>query len=332
MLKTCIQQLMQGNDLTALQCQEALEEIISGANKEQVAAFLVLLHAKGETPEELQGIVQGMRDVMNKVSFDGALLDVVGTGGDNANTVNISTASAILAAACGVNVVKHGNRSVSSQCGSADLLEALDFKLDRTSEQVAGDIRKLGFAFCFAPNFHPAMKAIKTVRERLGVRTTFNLLGPLLNPANANCYLMGVFSEDYLDLLADTLIRLKVKHAIVVHSCGLDELSLLGPSVLVEIKNGKKERYTLDPKEFGFERCQLKDIQGGNAEKNKSLLLSAFSGKEGPIADTILLNTGAALYVANHASTIKEGIDMARKALKEGAALKFIERFKAQAK
>ncbi len=324
MLKTCIQQLMQGNDLTALQCQEALEEIISGANKEQVAAFLVLLHAKGETPEELQGIVQGMRDVMNKVSFDGALLDVVGTGGDNANTVNISTASAILAAACGVNVVKHGNRSVSSQCGSADLLEALDFKLDRTSEQVAGDIRKLGFAFCFAPNFHQAMKAIKTVRERLGVRTTFNLLGPLLNPANANCYLMGVFSEDYLDLFANTLLKLNVKHAMVVHSCGLDELTLLGPSTVVEIKNGKKKRYVIDPKEFGFEKCTLKDIQGGAVAQNAELLKAALSGKPGPITDTILLNTGAALYVAGISKDIKSGIHLAREKMKSGAALKLI--------
>ena len=325
MLDECIEQLEQGKNLSSEQAKAAINAILSDAeDMDTIAHFLILLHKKGETSEEMQGIIEAMRAVMKTVNIEGDILDVVGTGGDNANTVNISTASALLAAACGARVVKHGNRSVSSKCGSADVLEALGFSLEASPEEVIDAVNQRHFAFCFAPNFHPAMKKVKEIRESLGVRTTFNLLGPLLNPANANCYLMGVFSEDYLDLFANTLLKLNVKHAMVVHSCGLDELTLLGPSTVVEIKNGKKKRYVIDPKEFGFEKCTLKDIQGGAVAQNAELLKAALSGKPGPITDTILLNTGAALYVAGISKDIKSGIHLAREKMKSGAALKLI--------
>ena len=220
MLKAILTQLMAGQDLTLNEATSAFSAVLSDAPVEQVAAFLVLLHAKGETPEELQGLIQVMQAQMKKVRTDYPVLDIVGTGGDGANTVNISTAASLLAAACGAKVVKHGNRSVSSRCGSADLLEALGVRLDATAEQVSDDLHRHGLAFCFAPNFHPAMKAVKAVRQALGVRTTFNLIGPLLNPAQAQHLLMGVFSPDYLELMADTLLRLGVEHAMVVHSHG----------------------------------------------------------------------------------------------------------------
>jgi len=308
-------------DLTPTQCDALVDTIISGENQQEVATMLMRLHEKGETALELQAFVQAMKKHMIAVPYDGDLLDIVGTGGDNANTVNISTAASLLAACCGAKVVKHGNRSVSSQCGSADLLEALGFHLDSTPTQVLEDLSRTGFAFCFSPNFHPAMKAVKAVRKALGFRTIFNLLGPLLNPANANCYVMGVFSEKYLELFADTLIQLKVKHAMVVHSNGLDELTLLGPSEVVEVKNGKKKKYTLDPKRFGFSYCQLADIQGGDASYNAVLIEKALSGEAGPIADTIILNAAAGLYVAGLASTIELGIEIARSQLQSGKTL-----------
>jgi anthranilate phosphoribosyltransferase len=324
MLKEMIKKLMAGHDLTLIETQAAVSKVISGAPVEQTAAFLVLLHAKGETPEELQGLVNGMKAEMQTVTPHVPVLDIVGTGGDQANTVNISTASSLLAAACGANVVKHGNRSVSSRCGSADLLAALGVRLETSAEQVSNDLDHNGFAFCFAPSFHPAMKALKAVRKVLGVRTSFNLIGPLLNPAKAQHLLIGVFSPDYLDLIADTLMRLGVTHAMVVHSCGLDELSLIGPSEVIELHHGKKQSTTLDPKDLGFDYYPLEAIQGGDVTENKRLIMAALTGTPGAIADTIVLNTGVALYVADCVPSMAAGIALAKEKIKTGEALKMI--------
>lgn len=321
MLTDCIQKLIQKQDLNRIECQEALNEILHSENNPQIAAFLVLLHAKRETAEEVEGIVCAMRNVMNTLPVNEELLDIVGTGGDGANTVNISTAASILAASCGARVAKHGNRSVSSQCGSADLLEALGVAIDISPESVANCINELGIGFCFAPNFHPAMKKIKKIREELGIRTTFNMLGPLLNPAKAQHYLMGVFSEQYMDLLADVLLNLKVKHALVVHGCGLDELSTLGPAQVIEVTLHGKHYYSIDPKQFGFQYCQLQDLQGGDPNTNANLIKDAFSGKPSPIADTIALNAGVALYVADLVATIDEGVASALDHLKRQKAM-----------
>ena len=324
MLKILIEKLIQGKNLSSEESYSAVKGILAGATREQIAAFLVLLHAKGETPTELEGLVNALRATMTRVETDIPVLDIVGTGGDNANTVNISTASSLLAAACGAKVVKHGNRSVSSCCGSADLLELFGIQLDKTLDQIKTDLQQRGFAFCFAPNFHPSMNAIKAIRKSLGVRTSFNLLGPLLKPARASYLLIGVFHPNYLDVYADTVIKLGAKHAMIVHSCGLDELSLLGASRVIEIRDGQKEEKYLDPDDFGLPYCALEKIQGGDAEKNKQLIEKALTGTPGPIADTIIFNTGAALYVADIVSTVGEGIALAAEKIKTGDALKVI--------
>lgn len=324
MLRRIIEKLILKKDLAADEVGLAVNEILNDAPPEQVAAFLVLLHSKGETAEELQGLADALHEQMTPVATDYPVLDIVGTGGDNANTVNISTASSLLAAACGAKVVKHGNRSVSSKCGSADLLEAFGMVLDKKPEQILEDLRRHGFAFCFAPSFHPSMKRIKSVRKALGVRTSFNLIGPLLNPANAQHILLGVFSLEYLDLFADTLIRLGVKHAMVVHSCGLDELTLIGPAEVIEIRDGKKERKQLEPLDYGFSRTELKAIQGNEPEDNKRLIENALNGEPGPIADTIIFNTGVALYVADIVGSIEEGLVFAREKIQSGEALKVL--------
>jgi len=324
-LKKMIQQLMDHQELTRTAAYQALSEILAGAPNEQIAAFLVLLHAKGETPAEMEGLIKAMLERMKTVKIEGPILDIVGTGGDAANTVNISTAASLLAAACGARVVKHGNRSVSSRCGSADVLESLGFRLDSTPQEVIHDVKRRRFAFCFSPNFHPAMEVLKNIRSALGVRTSFNLLGPLLNPARAQHLLIGVFSPHYLDLLADTLLRLKVEHAMLVHSCGLDEISLLGPTDLVEVIHNKKCYRKLDPKEFGFQYCTLAEIQGGDIQQNTAILKRVFRGGPGPIADTIILNAAVGLYVSGTVSTIELGIERAAKVLRAGNVLEIMK-------
>ncbi len=325
MLVECIKKLMHGESLTSEQCAAALNEILQGADQRQVAAFLVLLHAKGETAQEVIGLVHAMQQQMLPLPVDIEAIDIVGTGGDGMHTVNISTAASLLAAACGVKVVKHGNRSVSSKCGSADALEAFGIALDMPPEKIITGLHEIGIGFCFAPQFHPAMKALKEVRAALGVRTTFNLLGPLLNPAKVKHILLGVFSPDYLDLLADVLMGLGVKHAFVVHGSGLDELNTLGPVDVIEIKYDEKSAFQLDPKQYGFEYGTLEELQGGDAADNIKILQEVFSGKKGALADTIALNAGAALYVADKVGTIEEGIVIAQAQLQQGAVLNLLQ-------
>lgn len=328
MLKALIQQLMQKENLTQEQCQNAVRLILDDADPLQVAAFLVLLHAKGETADEMAGIVKAMRDSMVRVPINNtSILDIVGTGGDGAHTINISTAASILVASVGVKVAKHGNRAVSSNCGSADLLEALGIKIDMSPDHVKECIENIGIGFCFAPAYHPATQKVKSIRSRLGVRTTFNLLGPLLNPASASHYLLGVYSEKHLNLIADCLQKLAVTHALVVSGQGLDELSLLGPAKVVEIRATEKREYELDPKDFGFDYCQLSDIQGGDPQKNAQLVSEIFDGKQGAMSDNIIFNAGVGLYVADHVTTIAEGIALARENLRQGKVLELIQKW-----
>ena len=229
MLTSYLQELIQQKDLSADRCQTAVQAIIAGAPAEQVAALLVLLHAKQETVDELFGIVKAMQAHMTTVPYDQPLLDIVGTGGDGANSVNISTAAALLVASLGVPVAKHGNRAVSSRCGSADLLAALDIPIHLSIEQTQDALRTNQFAFLFSPNFHPAMKAITPIRRSLSVHTTFNLIGPLLNPASPAFYLIGVYEKRLLNIFADVVQRLNIKRALIVHGNGLDEISCIGP-------------------------------------------------------------------------------------------------------
>jgi len=288
----------------------------------------VLLRAKGETPDEVEGIVRTMRDHMTAVDVDGPLLDIVGTGGDGAHTVNLSTTAAIVAASCGVRVAKHGNRSVSSKAGSADVLEVLGVKM-LDPDRIASCIEEAGVAFMFAPKFHPAMKHVVPVRKSLGVRTIFNILGPLLNPAGADRLFLGVFSPHLLDIYGKVLHGLGVEHALVVHCCGLDELAPIGVAEAVEIRKGHGvKRIKIDTLDMGIEKCTIADLRGGSKEVNAKIIREVLSGKrKDAIADTIALNAGAGLYVAGVASSIREGLKKAKHAMSSGLAMKQLNKW-----
>jgi anthranilate phosphoribosyltransferase len=329
MLTPYIQQLLQKRDLSVEHCQTAIQAIINGVSAEQAAALLVLLHAKPETAEELYGIVKAMQAHMLSVSYHQPLLDIVGTGGDGSHSINISTATALLVASLGVKVAKHGNRAVSSRCGSADLLTALKIPIYLSQAQVQHALDTQQFAFLFAPIFHPAMQTIASVRHALGVRTTFNLIGPLLNPTQPTHYLIGVYETRLLEIYADVLQKLNVKRAIVVNGNGLDEISCIGPVNVIEVTPLEKKRYTIDPNDYGFSYCSKASLQGGNAEKNKQLILAAFNGEQSPILDTIILNAAVALHLVNHCPNIEAGVTLATEAIQRGTVLSFIDRLRA---
>lgn len=325
MLNDIIQQLMHRQNLTAKQSKQVIEAMLQSDNEIQAAAVMALLHAKGETAEEVYGITDALAAHMQRIQCNKPLIDIVGTGGDGANSVNISTASSILVASCGVTVAKHGNRSVSSRCGSADFLESLGIKIDMPPKQVQRSIEQLNFGFCFAPTFHPAFKQIAKLRKALAVPTVFNLLGPLLNPASADYYLIGVYTPELMPLFAEVLLRKQIKHAMVVYGNGLDEISCLGKSSVIEIKNDQLLNTTIDPKDYGFSYCQLSELQGGDAQTNQKILLAALSGKPSAVLDTLLLNAGAAMYVADHCESIAIGIELAKQAIEYNKPLQLIE-------
>ncbi|CAM9684987.1 unnamed protein product [Heterosigma akashiwo] len=312
-LKAYIEKALEGKDLTAAETEEAWGRMLKGAEPNQIAALLVLLRAKGETPAEVAGMVRAMRSACVPVEAEGRLLDIVGTGGDGAHTINISTAAAVLAAACGAKVCKAGNRSVSSSCGSADVLEALGVRIDAAPAAVAQCVARCGVGFMFAPVNHPSMKAVAPVRRALGVRSAFNILGPMTNAAGAQ-RVVG-----YID------------HAVVIHGAGLDEISPLGPSTIVEVKNvapeGRPKKYKtktfkFDPRSVGVPRCSLEDLQGGDARRNAEELRTVLRG--GPHTDAkrdaVALNAGVGLYVYGLEPSIKKGIERAYKVLKSGKA------------
>lgn len=320
-LKSKIEKLMRGENLQSCDCQEALNEMLDPTvNPLQIAAFLVLLRKKRETVEELSAIVKTLREKMIKVPTDHTVLDIVGTGGDGFHTVNISTGSAILVASCGVKVAKHGNRSVSSLTGSADVLEALGVNIQLTPEQISKSILQIGIGFCYAPNFHPVTQALRELRKALNVSTTFNLLGPLLNPANAAHIILGVHDEALLPIMADVLINTGSDRSVVVHGMGLDEISCVGPAKILEVKQGEKQEWLLDPLELGFSHCNVSDLRGGGADVNAQILLDTFKGKRGPIADTFILNAAVALYIYGVHSSIAEALSHASDSLYSGAA------------
>lgn len=286
-----------------------------------MGAFLVLLRAKGETAEEIAGLAKAMHALCIPVKTPYDVLDIVGTGGDGIGSVNISTGATVIAAAAGAKVAKHGNRSVSSLCGSADVLEALGISVELGPAGVQKCLDDAGVAFMFAPTFHPAMKAVVPVRKALKVRTAFNMLGPMLNPADAAYGLIGVYSTSISNLMADALQRVGVKKALVVHSMGLDELTPMGPADVVEVAEGQPRRnYQLEPKDLGIPRCTVEDLAGGDATVNAKILMDAFGGARGPVADALNLNAGVALAAANVARDAKEGVAMAQEAQQSGRA------------
>jgi anthranilate phosphoribosyltransferase len=313
MLKEYIKKLIAKQDLTAKECELAAEAILETDIDSRIAAFLVLLRAKGETADEIFGIASAMRSHMRKIHTNYPVLDIVGTGGDGANTVNISTGASILAASCGVKIAKHGNRAVSSQCGSADVLEALGVKIDLPPEKVIACINKIGIGFCFAPIFHPAFAKLKDIRRNLGIPTCFNLLGPLLNPASAEHLLIGVNNNNLVNLFAEVLLKLKVKHALVFHGAGIDELSCLGATDALEITHGKIKQLIIDPQQLGFTKCRLQDLQGGSPQLNAQLLKQVFAGQQNAIADTLILNAAVALYICGKTESIAAAIPLVKK-------------------
>jgi anthranilate phosphoribosyltransferase len=301
----------------------------------QVASLLTLLRARKETAEEIAGMVRAMNAACRAVTFkeEKKLLDIVGTGGDGADTINISTASVVLAAACGATVAKAGNRSVSSACGSADVLETLGVKVDLNPTQVVECVEECGIAFLFAPINHPAMKAVAPIRKQLGLRTCFNILGPMVNAASAQRAVIGVFHEELLELIAATLKEVgRVDHAVVIHGVGLDEISPLGPASIVEIRNtapaGEKKTYTtrtfkFDPLSVNIQRCKVEDLKGGDPAQNAKEFEMVLEGGEyttNAKKDAIVLNAGVGCYVYGLTETIEEGCALARKTLVEGKA------------
>jgi anthranilate phosphoribosyltransferase len=327
-LKVAIEKLLLQENLSIEESKFAIHEVLTDANPFQITAFLMLMRAKGETVDELLGIIEEMRSLMVHVPVAHPVLDIVGTGGDGAHTLNISTASAILAASCGVKIAKHGNRSVSSLCGSADVLDALGIDIHCKPEQIVRSIEEIGIGFMFAPEFHPALKHLKEVRKGLGTRTLFNIIAPLLNPAKAQHLMLGVFNEKLLDIVASVLLRLNARRSFVFHGCGLDELSCIGPSKVLEVTKEGIHSFILDPVSLGLNRCSLDDLRGKDAKYNAKKIVETFDGIEGPFADTIALNAGVAVYLYGNAESIESGIAIAKSHLKEKKANELLSRWR----
>ena len=323
-VKTALTALIEKRNLTRDEMLSVMQQIMSGElTPVQIAGILVALRAKGETVTEIAAAAQVMRELSTKVPVTGEanLVDTCGTGGDGAHTFNISTASAFVAAAAGVKVAKHGGRSVSSTCGSADVLEALGVNVNLTPEQVAQAVHEIGVGFMFAPNHHSAMKHAAPVRRELGVRTLFNLLGPMTNPAGAQNQVMGVFHRDLVPKLAQVLQQLGSRHVLVVHAAdGLDEISLGGDTYVAELREGDVSEYTLNPQQFGLDSCSSEKLAVHNIDEARAMLLSVFDNRDGPAKDIVALNAGAAIYVGGAATTLQEGIAKAQVAIESGAA------------
>ena len=323
-----IAKLVRCESLTEDEAASAFGVIMRGdATPVQIAGFLVALRIKGETVEELTGFARTARAMATPIQIDGALLDTCGTGGDGLATFNISTLSAIVAAACGARVAKHGNRAASSMCGSADVLEQLGVKIDLGPEGVARCIEEGGIGFLFAPVFHPSFRFAGVPRRELGLRTVFNVLGPLCNPAGAKYQALGVADGSMAGKMADVLLRLGVERAIVFHAGdGMDELSVSSPSFVIEIDGARKE-YELNPAELGLARAPLETMRGGGPEENARIAREVLQGAKGPRRDVVLLNSAAALRAAGLASSWKDGLGLAADALDSGRAGDVLQRW-----
>jgi anthranilate phosphoribosyltransferase len=320
-----LNQLINGQDLSFAEMQALMRQVMSGElTHAQMAAILVALRIKGESVDEIAAAASVMRELSTKVATLASphLIDTCGTGGDGIQTFNVSTVSALVAAAAGAKVAKHGGRSVSSSCGSADVLEALGVNVNLTPAQVASAVEEIGIGFMFAPNHHSAMKHAAPVRRELGVRTLFNLLGPLTNPANAKRQIMGVFSPALTVKLAQVLQQLGSEHVLVVCGAdGMDEISFTGDSHIAELKNGQVTEYTINPAQFGLPLHTLSSIQIDNAEQSKAMILAVLNGELGAARDIVLLNAGAAIYVAGLADCLAAGINKAAEVIDQGLAL-----------
>jgi anthranilate phosphoribosyltransferase len=318
-----IDKLVQRQDLTEQEAAGAMTQVMAGeATPAQIAALLVGLRMKGETVDEITGFARAMRDQAVRITpRRHPLADTCGTGGDRVKTFNVSTAAALVAAGADVAVAKHGNRSVTSKCGSADVLEALGVSLELEPQEVCRCIDEVGIGFMFAPRFHPAMKHAAPVRRELGMRTVFNLLGPLTNPAGATAQLMGVPGPEWAAPLAGVLAKLEVEHAFVVYgACGVDEISITGETCVHEVRDGQVRSYTVTPEDFGMSRAEPDSVRGGDAQVSARLLTAVLAGEPGPRRDIVILNAAAAIAAAGKANDLAEGIAVAVESIDSGAA------------
>ena len=310
MIQEAIATIVAGHDLDVEEASTVMQEIMSGrATAAQIGAVLMGLRMKGETMDEIAGMARTMRRNALKVEVAGPLVDVVGTGGDGQNTFNISTAAALVTAACGLRVAKHGNRAFSGICGAADVLEACGVKVDLTPKDVAQCIEELGFGFMFAPVFHPAARHAGGPRRELGIRTIFNILGPITNPAGAEFQLLGVGHPDLGEMLAKVLGRLGTRHALIVHGeDGIDEISITGPTLVWELRGREVTHYTITPEDVNLKRAPLSDIKGGDAQQNKATMERVLVGQGGALADVVVINAAGALLAADAVRDLYEGV------------------------
>jgi len=343
MIKEAIGKVVDGFDLTAGEMISCMNEIMTGeATQAQIGSFITALRLKGETVEEITGAAIVMREKATRISIGTnvidldrddinmdreTIVDTCGTGGSRTNTFNISTTVAFVVSGAGLKVAKHGNRGVSSICGSADVIKALGVNIDIPPEKVKGCIEKIGIGFLYAPSFHNAMKFVIGPRREIGIRTIFNILGPLTNPANATCQVLGVYEEDLTDKLANVLNNLGTKRAFVVYGLDtLDEITITGETKVSELKNKKVKGYYIKPQDFGMEKAELLDIKGGTIEENAAIVKKVLEGEKGPRQDVVLLNASAALIAGGMAKDFKDGIEIARVAIGSGKAKEKLEK------
>lgn len=329
MINEAIAKLMNKEDIGYTMAKEVMNEIMSGtASDIQKSAYLATLGMKGESIEEITASAEEMRSHAISLAHEGDVLEIVGTGGDKSHSFNISTTAALIISAAGVPVAKHGNRAASSKCGAADCLEALGVNITIEPEKSARILKEIGICFLFAQKYHTAMKYVAPVRKELGVRTIFNILGPLSNPACANLQIMGVYDESLLELMAKVLSNLGVKRGMVVYGQDkLDEISLSAPTGVCEIEEGSFRTYTITPEQFGFTRCAKEDLVGGTPQENAEITLEILKGRKGPKRDAAVLNAAAGLYVAGKADTMTEGVRLAQEMIDSGKALKQLVSF-----
>lgn len=330
MIKEAIIKLSKKQDLAYAEAEAVMDEIMSGqATPVQMSAYLTALALKGETIDEITASAAGMRAHCIKLLHNLDVLEIVGTGGDGSNSFNISTTSSLAIAAGGVPVAKHGNRAASSKSGAADVLEALGVKITLTPERSAEILKKINICFLFAQNYHIAMKYVAPIRKELGIRTVFNILGPLSNPAGANMELMGVYDQSLVEPLAQVMANLGVNRGMVVYGQdSLDEISMCAPTSVCEIRDGKFTSYEITPEQFGYERCEKGALTGGTPAENAEITKAILKGEEkGPKRQAVCLNAGAALYIAGKAASIEEGVKLAESLIDSGAALKKLEEF-----
>ena len=330
MIKEAIIKLSKKQDLAYAEAEAVMDEIMSGqATPVQMSAYLTALALKGETIDEITASAAGMRAHCIKLLHNLDVLEIVGTGGDGSNSFNISTTSSLVIAAGGVPVAKHGNRAASSKSGAADVLEALGVKITLTPERSAEILKKINICFLFAQNYHIAMKYVAPIRKELGIRTVFNILGPLSNPAGANMELMGVYDQSLVEPLAQVMANLGVNRGMVVYGQdSLDEISMCAPTAVCEIRDGKFTSYEITPEQFGYERCEKGALTGGTPAENAEITKAILKGEEkGPKRQAVCLNAGAALYIAGRAASIEEGVKLAESLIDNGAALKKLEEF-----